>query len=38
MARASIGPHDLGGLEAGPLDVTQRSYAAWERETHAVVW
>jgi hypothetical protein len=33
------GAHDVGGLEDwGSIDFTDRAYAYWERQTHAVVW
>ncbi|WIA14489.1 hypothetical protein OEZ85_003011 [Tetradesmus obliquus] len=37
MERAT-GPHDLGGLRPGPIDVSDRPWKAWERECHGVVW
>jgi hypothetical protein len=30
--------HDLGGLPAGPLDLSEHVHAPWEKRTHALVW
>jgi hypothetical protein len=30
--------HDLGGLPAGPIDLTEHAHAPWEKRTHAVLW
>jgi hypothetical protein len=32
-----IGPHDLGGLEAGPVDREEHDLAHWERMVDAMV-
>ena len=29
--------HDLGGLPAGPLDLSEHTYAPWEKRTHAML-
>jgi hypothetical protein len=29
--------HDMGGLPAGPLDLSEHSYAPWEKRTHAML-
>jgi hypothetical protein len=29
--------HDLGGLPAGPLDLSEHVYAPWEKRTHALM-
>jgi hypothetical protein len=29
--------HDMGGLPAGPLDLSEHSYAPWEKRTHAMM-
>ena len=30
--------HDLGGLPAGPLDLSEHAHAPWEKRTHALLW
>ena len=30
--------HDLGGLPAGPVDLTEHAKAPWEKRTHALLW
>ncbi|HMC63867.1 MAG TPA: hypothetical protein VKI65_02915 [Gemmataceae bacterium] len=30
--------HDLGGLPAGPIDLTEHAKAPWEKRTHALLW
>ena len=30
--------HDLGGLPAGPIDLSEHIHAPWEKRTHALVW
>ncbi len=29
--------HDMGGLPAGPLDLSEHNYAPWEKRTHAML-
>jgi hypothetical protein len=29
--------HDMGGLEAGPLDLAEHDYAPWEKKVDAIV-
>jgi hypothetical protein len=29
--------HDMGGLPAGPLDLSEHNYAPWEKRTHAMM-
>ena len=29
--------HDMGGLPAGPLDLSEHHYAPWEKRTHAMM-
>jgi hypothetical protein len=29
--------HDMGGLPAGPLDLSEHAYAPWEKRTHAML-
>jgi hypothetical protein len=29
--------HDLGGLPAGPIDLSEHNYAPWEKRTHAMM-
>src|SRR5262249_60616302 len=31
------GVHDLGGLPAGPVDLTEHAKAPWEKRTHALL-
>ena len=31
------GPHDLGGLDAGPIDKSQHDYALWEKRVDAIL-
>jgi hypothetical protein len=33
-----IGPHDLGGLDAGPVDRAEHDVAYWERQVDAVMF
>lgn len=38
MAHAgAAGPHDVGGEEAGPLNLHEHKYDHWERQTHALL-
>jgi hypothetical protein len=30
--------HDLGGLAAGPVDLSEHAKAPWEKRTHALLW
>lgn len=30
--------HDLGGLPAGPVDLSEHAHAPWEKRTHALLW
>ena len=30
--------HDMGGLPAGSLDLSERVHAPWEKRAHALVW
>jgi hypothetical protein len=29
--------HDMGGLSAGPIDLSEHTYAPWEKRTHAMM-
>jgi hypothetical protein len=29
--------HDMGGLPANPLDISEHNYAPWEKRTHALM-
>ncbi len=29
--------HDMGGLPSGPLDLSEHTYAPWEKRTHAML-
>lgn len=31
------GPHDLGGIAAGPIDKSQHDYALWEKRVDAIL-
>jgi hypothetical protein len=31
------GPHDLGGLDAGPIDKSQHDYQPWEKRVDAIL-
>ncbi len=31
------GHHDMGGLSAGPIAITEHNYAPWEKRTHALM-
>jgi hypothetical protein len=35
-AGSSRQPHDMGGLEAGPIDTVDHGMAFWERQTNAL--
>lgn len=30
-------PHDVGGDSAGPIDISERDLAQWEKNTHALM-
>jgi hypothetical protein len=30
--------HDLGGLPAGPIELSEHVHAPWEKRTHAMLW
>ena len=36
IAGNSRQPHDMGGLEAGPIDTVDHGMAFWERQTNAL--
>lgn len=36
MDEAGRGPHDLGGLPAGPVDRSEHDYALWEKRVDAL--
>ena len=37
MSAEPIGPHDLGGAEAGPIDIHEHAVAHWEKQVDAMM-